>query len=127
MAPSGQGFAEHVSWVEERRLLKGRGRRTKSGEALRSHFTRPVGKLLNQLRGRVLTDLPHNCWAIFPLFDLSCGGEFAGFANVTLVPNREDKCENDEPEDGENACKEGRVDAAQHRLSSNLAQKLRGF
>lgn len=60
----------------------------------------------------VLADLPYNCWRVFPLFNLSCRGDFTSFAIAVVVPNRENKCEDDEGEDGEDARKESTVGTA---------------
>jgi hypothetical protein len=68
-----------------------------------------MSKLSNQLGGHVLVNSPYNCWGIFPLFYLSCCGEYTGFAIATVVPNRENKCDDDEREDGEDARKESTV------------------
>jgi len=57
----------------------------------------------------MVADLPYNCWAIFPLFDVFRCDEFTGFAIATVVPNRENKCEDDEREDGEDARKESTI------------------
>jgi len=50
--PNGQGSVDHVSWAEQRALLTGRRRRTKGSESLRTHLTRFMSKLLNQVGGR---------------------------------------------------------------------------
>ena len=110
--PSGYGPVDHVSWEECTGFI-GRRRRTKSGEALRPHFTRFTSKLSNQLGEQILADVPYNCWAIFPLFDLSCRDDFTGFAIAVVVPNHENKCEDDEREDGEDARKECTVGTTQ--------------
>lgn len=68
-----------------------------------------MSKLSDQLGEQVLADLPYNCWGIFLLFSLSCLGHFTGFTITVMVPNCENKCEDDEREDGEDARKESAV------------------
>jgi hypothetical protein len=121
--PSRQDLVEHRSWMGERAVLTDRRRRTKSGEAFRAHFTIYTYELSNPLGGQVLANVPYNCWSILPLFHLSRRGDFTGFAFTVVPPSREDKCKDDEREDGEDARKESGIGTAQQWTGQGLGHK----